>query len=1013
MLLSDGRARTGLASRIIWEVSDKMSWSDCKAVRVFLWVLSTAWLATTQADVRGGSAPPAGAAVRVTASSSAPGHTPEMAFDDNLSTRWVSGLFHGEPEWIQIDLGKSLPVRTVILHWEAAYAESYQIQVSDNERTWRALREVRDSLGGQQTCGSLGGQGRYVRVFCLKPGRSKSVSLWELELPDKELTGWLNPAKQKYSGLPTKLTPKPLLPQLAAGGVQEIVFALRPQGGDSHWYATFGHYADSDQHVAYTKGGKLCRLELASHQLKILLDDPQGGIRDPIVYYDAQKILFSYRRGGSPYFHLYEISADGSNLRQLTDGPYDDIEPCYLPDDRIAFISSRANRYVNCWITQVATLHRCNADGSHIERISANIEQDNTPWSLPDGRILYTRWEYVDRANIGYHHLWTINPDGTGQMVYFGNLYSSDVMIDAKPIPGSTRIVAIFSPVHGRPDHNGVVTIVDVSNGPDDREHAQPLTTRNAEYRDPWAFSEDLFMAAERQRIVLMDAHGHCDEIFHTSKEDEVERLQCHEPRPLVPRPREQVLPDRTTQLGATGTLVLENVYEGRNMEGVKPGEIKKLLIFETLPKPINFGGTFDVISYGGTFTLVRVLGTVPVEPDGSAMMEVPVSRPVFFVALDEHDLAVKRMLSFTSVQPGEVTGCIGCHEHRTTGYQAHLLPLAASRKPSRIEPIPDCPEVFDFPRDIQPLLNRLCADCHSYEKTSRGGPYAGHVILTGDHGPTMSHAYYTMTVRRLFSDNRNQARADVPPHALGSSASRVLKMLDGSHYGARATEKELRLLRVWIDAGAPYPGTYAALGSGCIGGEVLFQTKDPNIDGKVRINADQDWPTTKAGSAVIAQRCANCHQGKDNTALPRALADERPVHLWWMNTDDPQILMSRHIVFNLTQPAHSLLLLAPLAKAAGGFELCRAKNGHRVPVFTNTADPDYRTLLAMVTAGKKNLDSIKRFDIAGFRPLPEYLREMKRYGVLPPGHRDADAVDPYDLDRRYWESQWYHGNSP
>ena len=177
-----------------------------------------------------------------------------------------------------------------------------------------------------------------------------------------------------------------------------------------------------------------------------ILEDKEGAVRDPVVHYDAEKILFSYRKGGTPFYHLYEINLDGSDLRQLTDGPYDDIEPCYLPDGGIVFVSSRCKRWVNCWLTKVANMHRCDADGGNIRQISANIEQDNTPWPLPDGRVLYQRWEYVDRSQVDYHHLWTANPDGTGEMVYFGNLHPGTVMIDAKPIPETNKVVAIFSP---------------------------------------------------------------------------------------------------------------------------------------------------------------------------------------------------------------------------------------------------------------------------------------------------------------------------------------------------------------------------------------------------------------------------------------------------------------------------------------------------------------------------------------------------------------------------------------
>jgi cytochrome c553 len=431
-------------------------------------------------------------------------------------------------------------------------------------------------------------------------------------------------------------------------------------------------------------------------------------------------------------------------------------------------------------------------------------------------------------------------------------------------------------------------------------------------------------------------------------------------------------------------------------MAGVKRGEIKKLLVLETLPKPINFTGGMAPLSYGGTFTLERVVGTVPVEEDGSAHIELPALRSFFFVALDEKGQSVKRMQSFLTLQPGEVTGCVGCHEQRTKTYAPNYQLTALRRPASKIEPIADVPEVFDFPRDIQPILNDLCVACHGYEKTDRGGPHAGRLILTGDRGPMFSHSYYMMTIARLFSDGRNRAASNYAPRTIGSSASRILTMLDGSHHGVQATEHQKKMLRLWIDSAAAYPGTYAALGTGLIGG----------YEENRQFGTDGDWPQTQAAAEVVTRRCVSCH--KDGRVLPQSLSDERGVSFWQPNMKDPRLKFSRHIVFNLTRPENSLILLAPLAKSAGGFNVCRSPDGQRVPVFANTDDPDYHKLLAMVTAGRDQLERIKRFDMPGFQPRRAYLREMKRYGILSADHPSDEQVDPYALDRAYWQSLWY-----
>jgi hypothetical protein len=779
-------------------------------------------------------------------------------------------------------------------------------------------------------------------------------------------------------------------------GVEEVVFAVR-RVLPEHWYANFGYYADTPldnahapsqskrgKRVAYRDGGRLCRLHLASGRLRVLLDDPQGGVRDPVVHYDGRKILFSYRKGGSEHYHLYEMAADGSGLRQLTDGPYDDFEPVYLPDDRIVFVSSRCKRWVNCWLTQVAILHRCDADGGNIQAISSNNEQDNTPWLLPSGQILYTRWEYVDRSQTRFHHLWMASPDGTRQTVFYGNMHPDTVFIDAKAVPGSPKVVVSMSPGHGRTEHEGALALIDPRRGPDDPTAVQRISAGD-DFRDPWAFSETAFLAARGATLVAMDGSGRTQTIYALPAADAQTGLQCHEPRPLTPRPRERRVAPQTDWSHSTGRLVLADVYQGRNMGGIRRGEIKKLLVLETLPKPINFTGGMEPLSYGGTFTLERVLGTVPVEADGSAYLELPALRSALLVALDEHDLSVKRMQSFLTVMPGETTSCVGCHEQRTQAPAYRPANLLALRRPaSRIEPIAGVPDVLDFPRDIQPILDRHCLKCHDADRRDGGA------CLSGDRGPMFSISYFTLTARSLVADGRN-GLGNRPPRSLGSSASRLWTLCDGSHHDARLSDAERNVLRLWLDTGAAYPGTYAALGCGMIGGYA-----ENRLD-----RGDLQWPSVQAASETLKRRCGQCHQGP--RALPLSPSDEIGNPPWEpLQADDVRRHYSRHLLYDLSRPEKSLLLLAPLAKRAGGQEACGPA------IFADASDADYRKLLAAVAAAKQKLDQIKRFDMPGFHPRGEYLREMRRFGILAADVPDDATLDPYDLDRKYWQSLWY-----
>jgi hypothetical protein len=285
-------------------------------------------------------------------------------------------------------------------------------------------------------------------------------------------------------------------------------------------------------------------------------------------------------------------------------------------------------------------------------------------------------------------------------------------------------------------------------------------------------------------------------------------------------------------------------------------------------------------------------------------------------------------------------------------------------RAPSKIEPIADVPDVFDFPRDIQPILDKHCVACHDYDKTDRGGPYAGKVILAGDHGPAFSHSYVALTRRRQFADGRN-GLGNRAPRTIGSSASPLLKKLAGDHHGVKATPHEIKMVRLWIESAAPYPGTYAALGSGMVG------------------RADHRPEFKK----VFQKRCAGCHKGKP---------------------------FDEHRAFNYSRPEKSLVLLKPLSKEAGGYGMTKKvkKEGKTVAedcsVFTEKEDPDYQLILSAIRENADHLKRIKRFDMPGFRPNQHYLREMKLYGILPPEFDDSSEIDPYEVDRRYWQSFWH-----
>ena len=814
-------------------------------------------------------------------------------------------------------------------------------------------------------------------------------------------------AAEQTDGTAAAIATKPLV-------IGEILFCERNPGRDyaGHYYANFGYDCGNENFWLHgADGGRLAIFSPKTGALRTLLEDASGAVRDPQIHYDGKRVLFSYRKGGTHHYNLHEMNLDGTGLRQITRGDWDDIEPTYLPDGGIAFCSTRCKRYVPCWLAPVAVLFRCNADGGDLRQLSSGNAPENTPAVLPDGRILYTRWEYVNRDAVSFHHLWTMNPDGTGVMVYYGNMHPGDVFIDAQPIEDTGNVVFVNSGGHGAPEHAGKLTLLSLRNGPDDRSQAKPITADG--FRDPYPLSGHEFLAARGNEIVAVTDDGGVKTLWKS-------KGMVHEPRLIAPRPREVVIPSRADLSQATGTLMLTNVYEGRNMGGVKPASIKKLLVMEDLPKPVNFhGGGSTPLAHGGSWTIKRILGTVPVEADGSANFEIPACRSIYFAALDENDLSVKQMRSFVTVQPGEQVSCIGCHENRTVTSRANPEPRLANRRtPSRIQPFAGIPGILDFPRDIQPILDRHCISCH--DTTNRKGG----LVLSGDRGPTYSLAYYNLLLHRQIQDNAGRGWEGIRniggrpggndvPYSAFSSAAPLMKYIGKSHYDVEMSETERTTIRLWLDSATPYAGTAAAVGTGQIGG--WWRNNEP-----VREMADA-WPTTGPAKDAILRRCTMCHEGR----LPRFVTDRTSSDPYndFEGWERPVSRFSRHTIFNLTHPELSLALTVPLAKAAGGFAEGPLAKSAPVPndlshtpkpvvhgvVFATTHDPDYQAILAHLQAARDRLDEIKRFDMPGFKPAAEYLREMKRYGVLA-AEFDAEKqdVDPYDLDQKYWQQFWY-----
>ena len=727
------------------------------------------------------------------------------------------------------------------------------------------------------------------------------------------------------------LSPPPLTHP--AWDVQELLFVKQHYRVPGHVYTAFMDAetgTSSTQGPPVLPGGGICRLAPARVDGAVteVVNAGPGVIMDLDLSYDARELVFSWRLPGKPY-HLYRANVDGSGLTQLTDGPYHDLNPCWLPDGGIAFISTRCRCFVLCNVTPVATLHRMDRDGADIRALSANYVNDFTPAVLPDGRLLYTRWEYVDRPAIPIQSLWTIYPDGTNLRVFFGNrMIDPCTFIEARAVPGSPKVLCTLAPHNGGIE--GAIGIVD--NGIDVNGGAAllnltpelPIALGNAmpgrTNRTPYPLAEDLYLVSHseggRYGLYACTAAGRRELVYEDPDID----VLC--PVPLRPRQRPPVLTGtvvESDQAAGRGTLVLTDVTRGMGAQ-VPRGTVKALRVVVETAKRVRAasasGNDFSfqrvAVTRNGDDGLKEVLGTIPIEADGSAHFVVPAGQPLYFQALDERGMEVRRMRSFVHLAPGERQACVGCHEPRHTS-PPNQQPLAARRPPSTIAPPSWGGGIFDFVTHVQPVLDARCVSCHA------GPDPAGRLDLSGDKTRFFNMAFDQLTLKGLVStincNNGYEANIlQIEPYAFGSHRSRLIEVLDAGHYGVSLAPEEFERLVTWIDLNGPYYGTYE-------------HTRPERYVGRDALPA-----ADQVRQMLGARNCAQCH---------------------------PQQVGADYEM-NLTHPEWSAVLTAPLPRQAGGRGLCGEAG------FGGTDDPDYQAVLSVLTAAAAELRQRPRMDMPG-----------------------------------------------
>ena len=759
----------------------------------------------------------------------------------------------------------------------------------------------------------------------------------------------------------------------------------------------------------FMPGGGLCVLTPDENggTLKKIVDAGEGMIMDADLHWNGHDIVFSWKRKGrsnvDTAWHLDDISfssvpdenyqiwtvgLDGSNLTQITDAPYNNLNACWLPDGGIAFISDRKPAYAYCWVVTSPVLYRMDRDGANQKRLSANYLMDFTPSVLDDGRIIFTRWEYVDRCAAPIQSLWTINPDGTNLTGFFGNrILAPGTFMDARAIPDSQKVIALAT------NHNwdciGGIVQIDRRFGSNAQEGILNTTPEvdiynpgdqwgnglRGPYEKPFPLDESTYLVTKSGAVQVRTVTGDRATLLDQDSKTglgyySVQPVKVFPTPPIVKSSTVDesiVLPEDGSVSGNWAVVMMQDVYNGLEPE-IQRGEVKRIAVVQEIEKPVHspiqrpipgrpdgalevlavFGWQFPLVSCGATYSPKKLWGFADVAEDGSASFKVPSELPIYFLALDAEGRAIQRMRTFTHLMPGEVQSCVGCHTDRNM-----VSPLGSPHLQQRIEPQELTPPAwgvkgFSYREVVQPVLDKYCLDCHNPRQKD------GDVDLSGDYTDFFNVSYDHLARKGTFGEKNyryNGVRIDSRDEGSNPYTSWIWT-INGAEWNILEIEPKR-----WGSPASPLAE--------------LLRTGHPDQDGKKRVDVAQEdrervylwidlnvpyYPTsatnhrTQLGcrqmypetldavlSEVAGRRCVECH----DSGVPREF------YTRFMNPQD------------------NAFLLAPLAKDAGGTQKCGKT------VFASTDDPDYQRILETFLPVQERVGQLPRADMPDFIEPP------------------------------------------
>ena len=749
----------------------------------------------------------------------------------------------------------------------------------------------------------------------------------------------------------------------------------------------------------------------------------KGVYSHPDLSWDARKLLFCYKGEPTGSTKIYEIGIDGKGLRLVSDptplvscykgahAGLHDVWPAYLPDGRIVFSSTRAAGLVPCANSGVAILHVMNADGTDIHPISVNAETEFDPAVLPDGQIIFGRWEYVDKTALTIQSLWTIHPDGSNETaVYANNMVFPEATLDARPVPESRLVAVTFAKHNSTP--RGSIAMIDPLVGKNDPnavynfEHPNDPLYDRGNSCEPYPLDENTVIFSGRppgrNRNVIEMINRRGERITVLSDAD----ICLHSPMLVKCRQVPARVPDKVERGRKYGSFFVQDVYKG--LTGIKQGEAKWLRVIEETsrvsasPRSRNpFNQTF-LVSAALAFATKIYHGITPIKEDGSVHFEAPAGRALYFQVLDKDMRLIQSMRTFIQAAGGTTRSCIGCHEKKSS--VPKLGTGAVRGEPAKLRPESWGTGYMDYPSMIQPIWDKHCVSCHGGKKG-----FEARLDLTGGWTTHFSNSYENLADRRetqlvahlidgidCMNGTAYWSCQIFKPRSFGSATAPLAKVIMSGHKGriAGMTGRERDLVMAWIDCNGLYYGTGDYTSHGYALGA---------------------WGSTASQlqAEMVKAKCADCH-GK-------GIGGD------WINLQSPE--MSR-------------ILRAPLAAGAKGFglEICRnhrmdpmrirtrllrkgyahavqplkafapqpvpppAEGSTPQPSYKSTDDPHYQAMLAIIRKGRQGALAAPRVDMPG----AEVIAGRDRMFIPPPVPAQAPVpeakVDGEGAVRLQWE---------